>query len=208
MVARSVLEALPKGSPVVVEGQPGLLQGPNPKIAGHFWVEFQGTGLWSYSPSSIQLPAPRKSRPPAQDIPVEAARDIAVRYGYDQVLVIARRTGEGGREHVTTFGLGEDHSRVAAKMGDFIKFRIMQWPEQPPSEPAPKKPSARSSADMDEHLTMVEDCEARESRLTDWERGFVDNIKKRLCAGQPLTDGQAESLDKVWTRLTAKGARL
>lgn len=29
----------------------------------------------------------------------------------------------------------------------------------------------------DEHLTMLSDCEQRESRLADWERGFVDGLR-------------------------------
>ena len=32
----------------------------------------------------------------------------------------------------------------------------------------------------EEYLQLVDDCEARESRLTDWERGFVASIRERL----------------------------
>jgi hypothetical protein len=56
-----------------------------------------------------------------------------------------------------------------------------------------------------EHQQMVDDCEAREERLTDWERGFVDSIKQRLANGQGLTTNQAARLDEVWEKATAKG---
>ena len=32
----------------------------------------------------------------------------------------------------------------------------------------------------DEYLTMVEDCEKRESRLTPWEAGFIDSVRNLL----------------------------
>jgi predicted small metal-binding protein len=56
-----------------------------------------------------------------------------------------------------------------------------------------------------ENLLMVEDCEARESRLTDWEREFIESIRRRLESGHGLTDKQQDTLDKIWNRATAKG---
>lgn len=38
-------------------------------------------------------------------IPVSAGEHIAKKYGYDQVVIIARRVGSGGVEHVTTYGM-------------------------------------------------------------------------------------------------------
>jgi len=67
----------------------------------------------------------------ALPIPVEAARSIADRFGYDQVMVIARRVGDeplAHGEHVTTYGRGE-HRAVAARLGDFIKHKVMGWPQ-------------------------------------------------------------------------------
>lgn len=58
---------------------------------------------------------------------------------------------------------------------------------------------------VDEYMTLVDDCEQRESRLTEWEAGFVDSIKKRLEAAIPLSTKQVETLDKIWERVTAKG---
>jgi len=56
-----------------------------------------------------------------------------------------------------------------------------------------------------EYLTMVEDCEKRDSWLTDWERGFLDSISKRLENEQGLSERQIETLENIWERVTAKG---
>ena len=58
---------------------------------------------------------------------------------------------------------------------------------------------------MDESLQMIEDCEARESRLNDWEAGFIDSIRHRLHEGLTLTPKQVEKLENVWGRATANG---
>jgi hypothetical protein len=57
----------------------------------------------------------------------------------------------------------------------------------------------------DEHLQQVEDCESREQRLSDWERGFIDSIRRQLESGRALTEKQAEALDSIWEKATAKG---
>lgn len=65
------------------------------------------------------------------DIPVSAAQKIANKYGYDQVIIIARRVGEAPDphgEHMTTYGRNVLHCDVAARIGDFIKHKIMGWP--------------------------------------------------------------------------------
>jgi hypothetical protein len=62
-------------------------------------------------------------------IPIAAGQRIAEQYGYDQVVIIARKVGDDGGEHVTTYGVTKAHCAVAAKIGDFIKHKIMGWPE-------------------------------------------------------------------------------
>lgn len=54
----------------------------------------------------------------------------------------------------------------------------------------------------DEHLTMVTDCEDRESKLMDWERQFIDNIRAQLERDRPLSEKQVETLDRIWDRIT------
>lgn len=53
-----------------------------------------------------------------------------------------------------------------------------------------------------EHVQMILDCENRESKLSDWERGFIDSIGRQLAAGRRLTDKQSETLDRIWERVT------
>jgi hypothetical protein len=60
-------------------------------------------------------------------IPIAAARRVAEAYGYDQVIIIARKVGEAGGEHCTTYGVDRANCDVAARIGDFLKFKIMGW---------------------------------------------------------------------------------
>lgn len=55
----------------------------------------------------------------------------------------------------------------------------------------------------DDAEQMVTDCENRESKLSDWERGFIDDMRVRLGRGDTLTPGQQEKLDEIWERVTA-----
>lgn len=64
----------------------------------------------------------------AKPIPISAAENIAKRFGYDQVVIMARRVGEGGVEHVTTYGVDRPNCLVAAAMGDHLKHSVMRWP--------------------------------------------------------------------------------
>jgi hypothetical protein len=57
----------------------------------------------------------------------------------------------------------------------------------------------------DEHLTMVEDCETRESRLSDSDREKVQSLREWMESGKALTTKQAEMLDDIWTRATERG---
>ena len=60
-------------------------------------------------------------------IPISAAERIAREYGYDQVVIIARKVGEGGGEHMTTYGRTQEHCAVAARVGRFLQEKIMGW---------------------------------------------------------------------------------
>ncbi len=66
-------------------------------------------------------------------IPVMDAYDIARRFGYDQVIILARKVDtpeHKGCEHVTTSGMDKAHRDSAARTGNFLKHRVMHWPEQ------------------------------------------------------------------------------
>ncbi len=60
-------------------------------------------------------------------IPIVAARRIAEMYGYDQVVIIARKVDPNGGEHCTTYGVGKENCAVAARIGDFLKYKVMGW---------------------------------------------------------------------------------
>ena len=65
-------------------------------------------------------------------IPITAAESIAKKYGYDQVVVLARRVGEHPEpsgEHITTYGIDKTHCDVAAIMGARLKV-IAGWPKE------------------------------------------------------------------------------
>ena len=49
---------------------------------------------------------------------------------------------------------------------------------------------------------MVTDCENRESKLSEWEAGFIDSLSHHLAAGRALSDKQAEKLNAIWDRVT------
>lgn len=66
-------------------------------------------------------------------IPVLAARRIAETYGYDQVVIIARKVGVEPAphgEHCTTYGVDKANCAVAACIGNFLKFKVMGWVEE------------------------------------------------------------------------------
>lgn len=65
-----------------------------------------------------------------QPIPISAAQEIAEKFGYDQVVIIARKVGLSdvhSGEHVTTYGVDKAHCDVAARIGNFLKFTVMGW---------------------------------------------------------------------------------
>lgn len=58
------------------------------------------------------------------------------------------------------------------------------------------------SGDRAEHAQMVADCVQRESKLSDWERNFIDSLERQLADGRSLTSNQAEALDAIWEKVT------
>lgn len=64
----------------------------------------------------------------SKEIPISAGKFIADNYGYDQVVIVARKVG--GNEHVTTYGVDKANCDVAAHIGNFFKHKLMGWPEE------------------------------------------------------------------------------
>lgn len=57
----------------------------------------------------------------------------------------------------------------------------------------------------DAYIELLDDCDERESKLTDWERGFCDSLRKQITDGRRPTQKQIDALDRVWERATARG---
>lgn len=67
---------------------------------------------------------------PMKRIPIVAAQRIADEYGYDQVIILARRVGDSPEphgEHMTTYGITKIHCAIAARVGKFIQGKILGW---------------------------------------------------------------------------------
>jgi len=58
-------------------------------------------------------------------IPIQSAKELSKKYGYDQIVVIGRKVGS--HEHVTTYGKDKKNCEIAARIGEFIKYKIMKW---------------------------------------------------------------------------------
>lgn len=50
--------------------------------------------------------------------------------------------------------------------------------------------------------TMIEDCEKRDRKLSDWETGFIDSLSVQIGRGVALTEKQIQKLTDVWERVT------
>lgn len=78
-------------------------------------------------------------------IPIAAAKRIAKDYDFDQVVIFARKHGDNGTEHVTTFGKSLADCEVAALMGNKLK-KFVGWPEELcQSKPARQKRKEKSN---------------------------------------------------------------
>jgi acetylornithine/succinyldiaminopimelate/putrescine aminotransferase len=64
-----------------------------------------------------------------KQIPIKAAKAIAEIYGYDQVIIYARKVGDAnsGGEHMTTYGATKEHCSVAGRIGKYLQTEIMGW---------------------------------------------------------------------------------
>jgi len=80
-------------------------------------------------PEPVQMPL-SLGLTPEINIPVSAAKEIADKYGVDQVVIIARKVDPNGREYVTTYGKDPNHCKIAAMMGDHLKYKVMGWEKE------------------------------------------------------------------------------
>lgn len=60
--------------------------------------------------------------------------------------------------------------------------------------------------DSDDTDTMIEDCELRESHLSDAERTFIDSARQRRAGGRALSPPMQRWLEDIWNRVSSFGA--
>ena len=58
------------------------------------------------------------------------------------------------------------------------------------------------AVDREEFQQMLEDCEERESKLTEWEQGFIQSMRDKFDRGYPITEPMDETLTKIWEKVT------
>jgi hypothetical protein len=56
-----------------------------------------------------------------------------------------------------------------------------------------------------EYVTLLDDCEQRSERLTEWEAGFVDSLRRQIAEGRRPTPKQIDVLDSLWEKATKRG---
>jgi hypothetical protein len=49
---------------------------------------------------------------------------------------------------------------------------------------------------------MIDDCEARDTKMSEWEQNFISDISKVLSDGKALTIRQEAKLEMIWERVT------
>lgn len=54
----------------------------------------------------------------------------------------------------------------------------------------------------DEIQTMLDDCEKRSEKLSNWECEFIDSISDQLGRGRGLSEKQEQILERIWEKVT------
>lgn len=48
---------------------------------------------------------------------------------------------------------------------------------------------------------MLEDCKAAESKLSDWERGFISSVSEQFINKGKLSEKQLDKLQSIWEQV-------
>lgn len=57
----------------------------------------------------------------------------------------------------------------------------------------------------DEYITLIDDCEKRDSKLSAWDVDFLVSIRERLEQKRALSPKQSNILDDIWEKATRNG---
>ncbi len=56
--------------------------------------------------------------------------------------------------------------------------------------------------DQEDIETVIEDCMKRESKMSEWEQGFVQSISEQFDKSGSLSSTQNETLERIWEKVT------
>ena len=59
--------------------------------------------------------------------------------------------------------------------------------------------------ELDDFYAMIWDCQNRDRKLNEWERGFIDSIHEQLGKTKRLSSKQVDKLNLIWERVTMEG---
>lgn len=62
-----------------------------------------------------------------------------------------------------------------------------------------------TQTDTEKDLEMLDECEARESRLTEAEGIFIDLMRSRIERDYALNERERMELKRIWNAVTNKG---
>ena len=58
---------------------------------------------------------------------------------------------------------------------------------------------------LSDNQDMIDDCQLRESLLSEWEIDFIESIDTQLYQANSLSPKQVEILEKIWDKVTKEG---
>ena len=58
---------------------------------------------------------------------------------------------------------------------------------------------------IQEQIPMIEDCENRDTKMNDWQCGFIDSISIKMADGKGLTVNEINKLNETWEMVTENG---
>ena len=56
--------------------------------------------------------------------------------------------------------------------------------------------------DTQEIESMIEDCENRSEKLSEWELTFIDDISRQFDKSGSLSEKQLDKLETIWEKVT------
>lgn len=49
---------------------------------------------------------------------------------------------------------------------------------------------------------MIEDCEKRQEKMSEWEQNFIDSVSNQLGKGKDISPKQYAVLERIWEKIT------